>query len=341
MDPARAKVYVTEGLEHLFRNMNEVENVRDTSHCDPYNHAPLFPAVTHILDVTYIPVARGGVDCGNLNYSSYYGKDVVKVQVAINAYGLVSYVTGPHPGSESDSSLWGTSKDTSHAFHPNLDAHHVVMGDGAYAGAWRCVIATRRVGGTGDENRVGPLQQSILPRVDCREYDGAHNLIRMRVERAIARLKVFRILTYQWLRLTTVNDLKEMTACVSIVANLHNFMCKYALPELPVGPYPNKVPDFVPCRGEAPTPAEDEEDAEEGTPRKSSGRTPQVPDTSRQGDEDEDDEYDLETLTAEIAGGRSVSDPFPVEAEEEGDDVMDSLLDATRSDDECAEWHDL
>eukprot|EP01061_Rhynchopus_euleeides_P003134 TRINITY_DN12405_c0_g1_i6.p2 TRINITY_DN12405_c0_g1~~TRINITY_DN12405_c0_g1_i6.p2 ORF type:complete len:200 (-),score=26.05 TRINITY_DN12405_c0_g1_i6:1118-1645(-) len=163
MDPARAKVYVTEGLEHLFRNMNEVENVRDTSHCDPYNHAPLFPAVTHILDVTYIPVARGGVDCGNLNYSSYYGKDVVKVQVAINAYGLVSYVTGPHPGSESDSSLWGTSKDTSHAFHPNLDAHHVVMGDGAYAGAWRCVMPLGGSAGPGSRTGWGRCSSRSCP----------------------------------------------------------------------------------------------------------------------------------------------------------------------------------
>ena len=336
MDGQQAMKYVDAGVDHLVNHMNEVQNVQDSAHSDPYNHAPLFPAVTHLLDVTYIPTSRGGVGSHNMNYSKYYGRDVVKLQVAVNCYGLVSYISGPHPGATADSCLWGTSKESANSSHPNLDGHHVVMGDGAYADSWRCVIASRRVGGNGDENRVGPLQHSVLSSFDCKEYDGAHNLIRMRVERAIARLKVFRILTYPWLRTGSV-DVVKMSKYVSLVANVHNFMCKYALPELPVGPYPNKVYDFVPGRGEAPV-HQGETEGETQSPT-ATQREGTDEDEEEEEDADEDDDDDDEFGLGKLPQSNATMQ-FPEEAAG-GDDVLDDLLRATRNADVTAEWHDM
>lgn len=126
---------VTECIRFLHDTMHEIswdDRLSEINHC---THYPYY--VTFFLDT--VPVAcYGGI---TELYQPKYASPVFKMQVACDAMGRIVFISGPHPGSRSDSTLWKRWGPKSFC------GQEVGLADGAYSGNYRLIAPYRKPAG--------------------------------------------------------------------------------------------------------------------------------------------------------------------------------------------------
>ena len=111
----------------------------------------------------------------------------------------------------------------------------LVLADGAYPDASKCTVPSRRLARPTDENRQSRQSffSGLAHPVD-REYNRAHAFARGRVERAIRRLRNWKIFQVKWNIAATRGGIDFVNSAVKAAAHLHNFHCRWRLPEMPL-----------------------------------------------------------------------------------------------------------
>jgi hypothetical protein len=173
----------------------------------PANNVPHFPFCVGSVD-TFPVWVEGGLG----RYAPKYKLPVMKFQVVNTHLGQVAHLTGPHLGTESDTTIFRKYPP------PNLGARYL-LGDKAYISVPFC---------------IAPLKENdaLFPLPDRRVYNCLHGRYRARVEQTIRTIKVWGCLAGRW-RGRDMNFLKEV---VIVIANLRSLACAFSMPYPPYRP---------------------------------------------------------------------------------------------------------
>ena len=122
--PSTLRRIVESTLEYLFGVMVEIS----ADHLDhPNNSCPHFPDTDGGWDTFPIFVLSGA----HL-YQPKYKHSVVKFNAIVTHLGLCAYISGPHPGAMSDTTI-------ARKYRPGLSATHTLLGDLAYLSVPNCL----------------------------------------------------------------------------------------------------------------------------------------------------------------------------------------------------------
>ena len=136
-----------------------------------------------------------------------------KIQVVINNLGQVAFVSGPHKGRESDTSL-------ARAFPSPTPPGRYVLGDKAY-------VSVPRV--------LPPIKENNphFTRLERKHYNALMGHYRSRVEQCIRGFKVWGCLAERWRSL----DASLLKKAVIVIASLRSISTAFDLPYFPYLPY--------------------------------------------------------------------------------------------------------
>ena len=198
------------------------------------NNFPLIPCTTLAVDVFPVSVSESPND-----YSGYYKRHVKKIQLTITPLGFIAGISNVCPGPQPDGEIWGKctfrSLGKAAAHRLPLRAVDLVLADGAYASGTKCTIPSRRLAREGDENRRSNASffEGLASDAD-KEYNRAHAFARGRVERAIRRLRNWKVFQATWNLGVTRGGTDFMNSCFKAAAHVHNFRCRWRIPEMPL-----------------------------------------------------------------------------------------------------------
>lgn len=169
--------------------------------------------------VQHFPGCLGSVDTypvkvydGHRRYAAKYKAPVMKFQVAITHLGFVMYLSGPHLGADSDTTIF-------RRFTPTLPSHAYVLGDKAYISLPKCLPPIK------ENNRR-------FPRLQRREFNRIHGHYRSRVEQCIGWMKRWAVLGGRW----RSHDMEPLAQCAHLIACIRNINCTLRIPYIPYLP---------------------------------------------------------------------------------------------------------
>lgn len=171
------------------------------------NNIPHFPGALGSVDTFPIWVGDGPG-----RYAPKYKKPVLKFQIVSTHLGLVAHLTGPHLGSESDTTIFRMNP-------PPMVGGQYLLGDKAYISVPLCLAPLK-------------INDAHFSRANRHLFNRLHGHYRARVEQTIRALKVWGCLAGRW-RSSNFVLLKEV---VIIIANLRSLMCCFKLPYPPYTP---------------------------------------------------------------------------------------------------------
>ena len=173
------------------------------------NGLPHFPGCVGSVDTYPVKVYDGPH-----RYAPKYKAPVMKFQVATTNLGFVMFLSGPHIGSHSDTTIY-------RQFPPPLQGDHYLLGDKAYISVPKC---------------VPPIKQNNarFPRSHRKEFNRIHGHYRARVEQCIGWIKRWGVLGGRW----RTQDMESLGHCAHVIACLRNLACTFRIPYVPYFPQP-------------------------------------------------------------------------------------------------------
>ena len=192
---------VYELLERLASTMVEVNpcHLRHPNNAVPHFH----PSVVGAWDTFPVQTLAG-----DRRYQPKYQCHCVKFNAVLTFQGLFAYLSGPHPGAESDTTLART-------FRPGFLPHESLLGDKAYISVPNCVVPIKE--------RPGGLSPAEV------EYNRVHQFYRARVEHAFAWVNKWKVVSGCF----RGHDLHPLQHAVRIICGIRNIMVCVRLPYPP------------------------------------------------------------------------------------------------------------
>jgi hypothetical protein len=204
--------WITFMMRHLFAVMVEVSAV----HFDhPNNHTPHFPQDVLGSWDTFPIFCKAASN----TYQPKYKHHVVKFQGIINHLGFFCFVSGPHPGAMSDTTL-------ARLYRPHFQPHWTILGDLAYLSVPNCLTPFKNQGACPEQG----LAQSLTP--DELEFNRVHQFYRARVAHAFGRLHAWKIVDDVY----RGSDLTPLRQAVHIICNIRNMYMAFNIPYQPYTP---------------------------------------------------------------------------------------------------------
>ena len=193
------------------RNLDEVMVEIDEAHFRHKNNSvPHFPFTIGSWDT--FPIL---VPSGKGRFQPKYKASVVKFQGITNHLGLFAFISGPHPGAMSDTTL-------ARMYRPNLTPTDVILADLAYLSVPNCSTLFKKANSY-DLDR------------DEMEFNRVHRFYRARVEHQFGHLHGWKLVSSKY-RSPHMGPLKWG---VRVLCHLHNmklgFRCGY-MPYTPIKP---------------------------------------------------------------------------------------------------------
>ena len=144
-------------------------------------------------------------------YNGKYKHHVDKFQIICDHLGRCIWLSGPHPGSDHDGSLWSRFNPISR-MHPN----ETILADKAYIGQARCISQFKKKGKKG----ISEEQKS---------WNTVHGFYRVTVEHAIGFSKFFGILRQDFrgqvgLKDCSMEQIRNFSRLIFEICNLHWFL---------------------------------------------------------------------------------------------------------------------
>lgn len=170
----------------------------------PGNVIPFFPGCIGHVDTFPVRTYEG-----EGRYAPKYKSPVMKFQIVITNLGFVSFLSGPHHGSASDTTLCRT-------YPPALRMGQYLLGDKAYISVNGCLPPLK-------------VNSTVLPRNKKKIFNKLHGHYRARVEQAIGWLKRWGVLGCRW----RSHDMEMLGKCCHIICCIRNINCCYRLPYIP------------------------------------------------------------------------------------------------------------
>jgi hypothetical protein len=193
-------------LRLLALRMTEI----DAIHLDhPNNHTPHFPeGVVGSIDT--FPVF---VQCGANRYQPKYKHYVVKFQGVTNHLGFFAYLSGPHPGAMSDTTL-------ARIWRLALSAWQTLLGDLAYLSVPNCLTPFKN-----------PQEPATLTQ-DELEFNRIHQFYRARVEHAFGSLHAWGVIDQVY----RGKDMGTLRDAVRVICSIRNMQLAFRLRYFPYSP---------------------------------------------------------------------------------------------------------
>lgn len=195
-------------LKHLSDHMVEL-SMAHLHH--PNNSVPHFPFTLGSWDTFPIFVRHG-----RGRYQPKYKAPVVKFQGITSHLGFIGFISGPHPGAMSDTTL-------ARLYRPPLGPSDTILADLAYLSVPNCLTPFKK-----------PPTGHDLD-VDALEFNRVHQFYRARVEHQFGHLHAWRIISCKYID----RSLGPLKWAVQVLCNIHNmklaFRCPY-MPYTPVAP---------------------------------------------------------------------------------------------------------
>lgn len=208
---------VRKGMWCLFRTMEEI-SMDHAKH--PNNHIPHFPV--HCLgSIDTFPIF---VHRGRSRYQPKYAGNVAKFQAICSHLGMFCFLSGPHPGAMSDTTL-------ARVYRPDYEALDL------RACYWLADLAYISV-----PHMLPPFKGEQTP--DQAEFTRVHQFYRARVERAFADLHKFGIAHGRF----RGSDMRFLKACIFVLCSCVNI--RRAL-DIAYPPYSPVAPHVANPRGGA------------------------------------------------------------------------------------------
>ena len=156
------------------------------------------------------------VQQGQGRFQPKYKKAVVKFQVIISHIGSIAFVSGPHPGAMSDTTL-------ARIYRPVLRPRDQLLADLAYMSVPKCLRPFKKPPG-------GLLDPDAL------EFNRVHQFYRAKVEHQIGQLVRWRVVSARF-RSPHLRNLKD---AVRILCGIHNMRVAFRCPYVPYTPVPQQ-----------------------------------------------------------------------------------------------------
>ena len=197
-----AMQHVTRGLRHLCQVMRTEISPDHFRH--PNNEVPHFPGTIGSWDTFPIRVFSG-----RGRYQPKYKNAVVKFQGITTHMGLFAYVSGPHPGQMSDTTL-------ARKYRPLLRASDTLLADLAYLSVPNCLPPVKKPQG-GD---ITFWQK---------EFNRIHQFYRARVEHQFGHLHTWAIIRSRF-RSTNLRALRQ---AITVLCAIRNMSLCFNIPYVP------------------------------------------------------------------------------------------------------------
>ena len=200
-----AWAHVRVGLSRLSEVMAEI----DMCHLRHENNSvPHFPFTMGSWD-TFPAIVRQSKG----RYQPKYKAHVVKFQAITSHLGFICFLSGPHPGAMSDTTL-------ARVYRPSLQPDDTILADLAYLSVPNCLTPFKK------PNKPHELDSDAL------EFNRIHQFYRARVEHQFGHLHGWKILSSKY-RSPYLGPLKWG---IRVLCNIHNMRLAFSCPYVPYTP---------------------------------------------------------------------------------------------------------